>query len=309
LSIVDVILLADHQTRVVVGGAAMLGLTGGVVGVFALLRKRALLADALAHATLPGVAAAFLLVSWMGGNGKRLPFLLAGAVVAALAAAAVVTGLRRYTRLKEDAILGVVLSVFFGAGVVLLSVIRKHPHGSAAGLEGFIFGKAASMTGADVMLIAGSAALVLLVVLVMFKELRLLCFDAEFSTSQGYSPRVLDALLMLLVIVVSVIGLQAVGLVLVIALLVIPAAAARLCTHRLSRMVALAGGFGAISGWVGSSASGMSKSLPSGASIVIAAASIFFVCLLTGPAQGVIPRRLRRRVDLSKHAPVEGAAP
>ncbi len=297
-SIVDVLLLRDHQTRVVVIGAALLGMTGGVVGVFTLLRKRALLADALAHATLPGVAGAFLLASWLGFSGKNLPVLLAGASFSAVLAACAVTLFRRHTRLKEDAVLGAVLSVSFGIGIVLLSIVQQVPTGGSAGLEGFIFGKTASMTVDDVKLIAGCAAIALGTVAALFKELRLLCFDADFASGAGFSTKLLDLVLMGLVILVSVVGLQAVGLVMVISVLIIPAVSARLCTHRLSKMIVLAGGLGGLSGWLGATASGLSANLPSGATIVLASAGLFFFCLLFGPASGMLPRLGRARANL-----------
>ncbi len=289
-----VLTLQDYNTRVVVLGTALLGLTAGMVGVFMLLRKRALLGDALSHATLPGIGIAFILMSQWGGNGKWLPGLLLGAAVSGAIGIAGVLLIRRWTRLKEDAALGVVLSVFFGLGVAILGVIQKMDTGNAAGLSSFIYGKTASMLAADTYLIAGAAGLVAVGCLLLFKEFGLLCFDAEFAAAQGWPTLLLDTLMLTLVILVTVIGLQAVGLILMIALLVIPPAAARFWTQRLSRMTLISALIGAMSGYFGSVVSATQPNLPAGAIIVLVASALFVISLTFGPARGVVFRFIAR---------------
>lgn len=293
-SILDVLTLQQYQTRVVVIGASLLGAAAGLVGSFLLLRRRALLADTLSHATLPGVAGAFIITTHLGATTKSLFALLVGAAVASMIAGAAVTLLARFTRLKQDAILAIVLSVFFGFGEVLRSIVQKLPGGSAAGLEGFIFGKTATMTRDDATLIAVSSMLIVLVCLALFKELRLLCFDADFARGQGWPVAALDLMLMTLVILVTVVGLQAVGLILIIALLVIPPTAARFWTDQLRTMILLSTFFGALSAWLGASLSGVFSSLPSGATIVLVSSAIFGISLVAGSAHGLVARWLRQ---------------
>lgn len=293
-AVVDVLTLQQYQTRVVVIGASLLGAACGLVGSFMLLRRRALLADTLSHATLPGVAGAFLIATSFGGAGKQLPILLAGAAIASVIAGACVTLLSQLTRLKQDAVLAIVLSVFFGFGTVLSSIVQQSSSGSAAGLESFIFGKTATLTRTDAYLIGGAGLLALCVCIALFKELRLLCFDQDFARGQGWPVGVLDAVLMALVVLVTVIGLQAVGLILIIALLVIPAAAARFWTHNLRTMITLSTLIGAISAWVGTSISGLYSELPSGATIVLCSAIFFGISALFGTAGGVVSRALER---------------
>lgn len=293
-SIIDVLTLQQYQTRVVVIGASLLGAASGLVGSFLLLRRRALLADTLSHATLPGVAGAFIITTQFGSTSKSLVALLIGAAIASVIAGAAVTLLARFTRLKQDAVLAIVLSVFFGFGEVLRSVVQKLPGGSAAGLEGYIFGKTATMTRDDATLIAVSSILILLVCLSLFKEFRLLCFDSDFARGQGWPVGALDLLLMTLVILVTVVGLQAVGLILIIALLVIPPAAARFWTNQLRVMIFLSTLFGAASAWLGASLSGVFASLPSGATIVLVSSSFFAISLVFGRANGVAIRWLRQ---------------
>ncbi len=253
-----VLLVEDYNTRVVLLGTTLLGLAAGAVGNFTLLRKRALMGDALSHATLPGVGLAFVIVTWAGGDGKSLPLLLAGAAVSGTLGLAAILAIRNATRLKEDAALGIVLSVFFGAGVAVLGVAQQMPTGHAAGLEAFIYGKAASMGALDAQLIGAAALVVTVACALLFKELRLLCFDEAFAGSRGYPVLMLDALLMLLVVLVTLIGLQAVGLILMVALLVVPAAAARFWTERMSSMALISAAIGGASALVGAAMSAVS---------------------------------------------------
>lgn len=287
--------IAQYNTIVVLLGTGLLGLAAGVVGSFLLLRKRALLGDALSHATLPGIAGAFLVMVALGGAGKWLPGLLAGAAISGALGVTMILAIVHTTRIKEDAALGIVLSVFFGVGVVLLSLIQNLPTGSAAGLESFIYGKTASMLAFDAWLIGIAAAVVLVLCALLFKELKLLCFDGDFAGSLGWPVVVLDVVLMAMVVAVTVIGLQAVGLILVIALLIIPASAARFWTERLGRMTLLAGVLGAASGLGGAAASAVFPRLPAGAMIVLVAGGLFALSMLLGGTRGVLAQLWRQR--------------
>lgn len=297
--------LQDHNTRVVVLGTALLGAAAGAVGSFVLLRKRALIGDALAHATLPGVALAFIATVALGFTRASQLTLLLGATVTGLLGVAAMKALSSLTRIKDDAAMAVVLSVFYGAGVALLSVAQRLPGGNAAGLESFIYGKTASMVTADALLIGVAAAVVAGAVLLLFKELTLLSFDPAYAAARGYPVGGLDAVNLALVVAVTVIGLQAVGLILVIALLIIPAAAARFWTDRLHRMVLLSAGIGTLACLTGALASALVPKLPSGAAIVLTAAGLFFVSMMLGTARGLLPRLLERhrlsRRELHRH--------
>jgi manganese/zinc/iron transport system permease protein len=294
-NLLRVLSLQDHNTRVVLLGTSLLGAAAGAVGAFTLLRKRALIGDALSHATLPGVALAFIVSVALGQTLRSQAVLLIGATVTGILGVAAVHLLERFTRLKQDAAMGIVLSVFYGLGVALLGVAQRMPGANAAGLESFIYGKTASMVSADALLIAAAAAAVSLTVAALFKELSLLSFDAEFAAARGYPVTVLDGVMLALVVAVTVIGLQAVGLILVIALLIIPAAAARFWTHRLGRMVLLSAGLGAAACLMGSVVSALATRIPSGATIVLVAAGLFFFSLLFGRARGIVPRWIEHR--------------
>lgn len=287
----DVALLRNHNTRLVVLSTAFLGVASGAIGSFLLLRKRSLMGDALSHATLPGIGIAFGVMIALGGTGKWLPGLLIGATVSGVVGLLVMVAIQRTTRLRDDVAMGLVLSVFFGLGVAVLGVVQRLPN--AAGLEGFIYGKPASIVMADFYLISILAVVVVVISIALFKEFKLLCFDDGFAGSQGWPVLALDILLLALVTAVTVIGLQAVGLILIIAFLITPPAAARFWTNNLPVMMLLAGFIGGVSGWMGSSISALLPRLPAGAVIVVVAAVIFLVSMFLAPSRGVLGRWLR----------------
>ncbi|TWU39669.1 metal ABC transporter permease [Novipirellula artificiosorum] len=291
----DLFLLRDYNTKVVVIATTLLGCAAGVVGTFTLLRKRALMGDALSHATLPGIAIAFMIATTMGGNGKSLPLLLLGASVSGMLGVAVILLLRNFTRLKEDTALGAVLSVFFGAGMALLGIVTQMQGGNAAGLEAFIYGKTASMGFDQAVLISLVALICTTASALLFKEFKLLCFDEGFAGSRGFPVILLDLALMALVVLVCIVGLQAVGLILMIALLVIPAASARFWTDRMQWIVMISAALGAMGGMLGAGISAVFSKLPSGATIVLVCGVFFAFSLVFGVRRGLLVRLLRRR--------------
>ncbi len=290
----NVLFLRDYNTRLVVICTMLLGCACGLMGGFLLLRKRSLMGDTLSHATLPGVGLSFMLAVALGGDGKSLPILLAGAAITGVIGCAAVLFIREQTRIKDDAAMGIVLSVFFGAGVAILGVIQTMPEGSAAGLESFIYGKTASMVMSDFQILVLVTICVITCSLLLFKEFRLLCFDENFAAALGWPVKFLDILLLALITAVTVAGLQAVGLILIIAFLITPAAAARFWTNQLDRMLVLSALIGAASGWLGASLSAFIPRLPAGAVIVLVAALFFVVSMLIGTERGVMIRFLRQ---------------
>ena len=289
------LLLEDYNTRVVVAGASLLGAAAGLVGSFMLLRRRALMGDALSHATWPGIVLAYVVLVVCGVEKEhQLPFLMLGGLLSGCAGVATVLFIRKFTRLKEDTALGVVLSVYFGLGVALWGIVQKMPEGHAAGLETFIYGKAASMNFTDVAWIVGVALTALLFSIAVFKELKLLCFDDGYAGSRGMPVLALDLALMAIVVAVCIVGLQAVGLILMIALLVIPAAAARFWARNLTSLLWISSLIGLASGWFGTLSSGLLPGLPSGAMIVLVCSLVFLFSMAFGASRGVVVRAVRR---------------
>jgi manganese/zinc/iron transport system permease protein len=279
-----------YNTIVVMCGTSLLGAVSGLVGSFAVLRRRALTGDALAHSALPGLCIAFFVL-----QEKSLGWMLFGAFVSGVIGICIVAGLRRLTRIKEDAAIGIVLSTFYGLGIVLLAIIqRKTTTGSQAGLKSFILGKTAGMLFNDVLLIGGVALLCLILVSLLFKEFKVIAFDPDFAGTQGWPVMALDLLLMMMIALTVVIGLPAVGVVLISALLITPAAAARFWTDQLGRMLVISGVMGLLIGAIGTLISAKSTlflsdrfPLPAGAVIVLVAAMFFVVSLFFAPKRGV----------------------
>jgi len=178
---------AGYNAAVVTAGAGLLGLAAGGAGAFVFLRKRALVSDAISHATLPGIGLAFLLMVTLGGDGRSLAGLILGSAISAGIGLLVVDWLTRKTRLSEDAAIGAVLSVFFGAGVVLLTVIQNTSGGRQAGLEGFLLGSTAGMLFDEAVLIAVAGAVTALLVFTMRRPMTMVAFDPEFAASNGVS--------------------------------------------------------------------------------------------------------------------------
>lgn len=276
--------------RNVLLGASILGATGGVLGCFALLRRQSLLGDALAHAALPGVCLGYLLT----GSKTPLP-LFAGALVAGLAGSLAILAIVRWSRIKQDTAIGIVLSVFFGVGIVLLTWIQHLPAGNQSGLDKFLFGQAATLVEDDVRAMAILSGLVLLAVALFYKELQLLSFDPEFGASVGLPMRRIEVLLTTLLVTVVVVGLQTVGVVLIVATLVTPAAAARQWTDRLTTMLLVSAAIGAGSGAVGALASATVARLPTGPMIVLVASAVLVVSLLAAPERGLVWAYARER--------------
>lgn len=282
-------LFRDPNAQWILMGSMLLGLSSGVLGSFAYLRKQSLMGDALAHAALPGVCIAFMLT-----GSKSIFFFLLGAIVAGLAATFGIGYVTRNSRIKQDTALGIVLSVFFGLGIVLLTKIQHGGSGNQSGLDKFLFGQAASMVLSDVITMAVVALLLTMVCALLFKEFKLLSFDPGFAKGIGLPVAFLDQFMMFLIVVAVVVGIQAVGVVLMSALLITPAVSARYWTEKLGVMVALSGVFGALSGFFGTLLSGMANNMPTGPLTVLAATFFFVVSVLFAPRRGLLAKLLER---------------
>jgi len=288
-------LFADYTLRTVALGAAILGAVSGVLGTFVVLRQQSLLGDAVSHAALPGIGIAFIL------TGSKAPLILMiGAGVAGWLATAVVLLITTHSRIKYDSALGLVLSVFFGIGLVLLTFIQKSPNANQAGLDSFLFGQAASLILQDVIIMTAMGGITLAVIVLFWKEFKLLSFDREFAHSLVLPVRGLDFGLSTMAVIAIIIGLQTVGVVLMSAMIIAPAVAARQWTDRLGVMTLVAMVIGALSGAGGTIVSISAPNLPTGPIIVICATAGVGVSLLAAPRRGIIWQRIRQTIQNRK---------
>ncbi len=271
-------------------GSVLLGLTGGILGVFAVLRKQGLLGDALAHSALPGIAIAFLVM-----QSKFLPGLLLGAIISGLIGAFFIYALVKYTKVKMDSAMATILSVFFGLGILILTHIQKLPMASQSGLESFLFGNASAILREDIMFISIAFVFVLLIVAIFWKELKLFIFDLDFSRIIGFKREILEFVFMSILVISVVMSLQVVGVVLTAAVLITPAVSAMMWSNRLFSVVLLSAFFGVLATGTGAVISAVSVKMPTGPVIVLTLFFVFLFSFFLAPKKGLLWRFLKRR--------------
>lgn len=283
-------LLFDYTLRTVALGSAVLGAVSGTLGVFAVLRREALLGDAISHAALPGIVLAFMLT-----GSKSTAVLVAGAFAAGWLGMGLMRIVTRNTRIPGESALGIVLSVFFGIGLMLLTFVQRKPDAAQAGLETFLFGQAATLVQGDVVVIAGLGLASLAVVILLWKEFKVLSFDPEFGASLGLEMRAVELVLTTVLVLAIVTGLQTVGVVLMAAMVVAPAAAARQWTDGLGTMVWLSALFGGLAGAIGAVLSSTAAGLPTGPTIVLTVSVFVLISLTVAPRRGLLWNWMRTR--------------
>lgn len=282
------LIFTDYTLQIVSLGSAILGIISGVLGSFAVIRKESLLGDAVSHAALPGIALAFLIT-----QTKRTEVLLVGALISGLIATFLILSISKYSRIKFDSALALILSVFFGGGMVLLTHIQKIPNANQAGLDKFIFGQASTLLKSDIKVMAILGVILIALVIIFWKEFQLVCFDVDYAESLGFSTKKITTLLFAMIVTSIIIGLQTVGVILMSAMLTAPAVAARQWTDKLSVMVILSATFGAIAGVIGTILSSVVSKLPTGPTIVIVISTIVIFSLAFAPNRGVIWKYFR----------------
>lgn len=259
--------------------SVLIGIISGVIGCFIILRGLSLMGDAISHAVLPGVA-----VSYMVGSSYFF-----GASVFGLIAAGLIGFINNRTKLKNDTAIGIVFSAFFALGIILISFAK-----SATDLYHILFGNVLAVRHSDIVTTVIVGVFVLLFVLVFFKELKLSSFDPTMAKASGLNTTIIHYALMFMLTLVAVSSLQTVGTVLVIAMLITPAATAFMLTDRLSTMIFMAAGIGALSAAIGLLFS-YSYNLASGATIVLTCAVFFILAFVFSPKKGIISYKKENR--------------
>jgi manganese/zinc/iron transport system permease protein len=286
---------SQPNVRLVALGSMLLGAAAGVVGCFAYLRKQSLVGDAVAHAILPGIVTAFVI-----GENKHPAYLVLGALISGWIAVLSIDYLTNKTKLKSDTVIGLVLSVFFGLGIFMLTAVQHTELGNQAGLDKFLFGKAASMSPADVNTFGLLAIVILVTVLFFFKTFKVVTFNRDYALALGLPVRTAEFTLSTLTVLAIITGIQAVGVVLMAALLITPAAAARSWSNRLVPMLAIAAGIGSFGGLAGSYISYLAPKMPTGPWIVIVISAVALFSLLFAPNRGVLAKLQRQRKNQQK---------
>ena len=275
--------------KYVVFGSILLSISSAVVGCFTFIKKKSLVGDVVSHAVLPGICISFL------ATGSKDPFMLIiGAFISGWVSILVMDAIIRNTKIKEDAATGLSLSVFFGIGILLMTYIQHSGNAAQSGLDTFLFGKAAALVGKDLLAFSVIALIVLLTVYLLYKEFKLISFDPQFARVIGLPIKRLEMILTSITVLAVVTGIQAVGVVLMAAMLITPAAAARFWTNRLSLMILLASVFGAFSGISGAFISYSAPSMPTGPWMVMILSIIALISFFFAPEKGILIRQWRR---------------
>ena len=294
-----------YNFQIVLLGTTILGIGCGVLGVFMFHQKRALISDAISHATLPGITIAYLILVAFNLSERSLGAFIVGALISASISIFLYRILRKVRGVHDDAIIAILLSSFFGLGIAFLGIIQKQLHGHAAGLGQYIYGDAASMLQSDVFIILIVASVAIFIIVLFLKEIVAVTFDKEYAQSIGIRIGFIDGLLLFLTVLVTVAGLQAVGLILVISLFIIPALAAKYWTEKIIMHMVIAMIFAACSAISGTICSALFTNLPTGAAIVLSAGIIFIVSVLAGVRRGLLSvviaeKRIRTRFNLAQ---------
>lgn len=280
----------DPNVVFVVVGISFLSISAAMVGTFTFLDKKALIGDAISHAVLPGVCLAFMLA------GTKNPYwIVLGAFTTGALATYAISWISEETKLKEDTVIASVLSVFFGAGIVLMTKLQQTGNAALSGLDHFLFGNAISIIGDDILVYGTLALLTILAILFFYKEFQLLIFNKDFAKVIGLPVRLLEFLFNSLMVLAVVTGIQAIGVVLMAALLITPAAAAKFWTDRLSTMLLIAVMIALFSGISGAYISFVLPNMPTGPWVVVVLSALAFFSFFFSHKKGLITRWYSKR--------------
>ncbi|WP_341907828.1 metal ABC transporter permease [Fluviicola taffensis] len=275
----------DLSIWIVFIGTALIGVSAALVGTFTFLQKKSLIGDAISHSILPGIVLAYIV------SGQRNTIILMlGAFIAGWLATQQISWLQRKTKLKSDTIVAATLSIFFALGLAMLSYIQGRPDDGQAGLSDFLFGKIAALNIEDLYLFSVVSFLIIAITFFRYRVMFSFAFNKEFMISKGFSLRWNDFILNSMTILVVAMGVQAVGVVLMSALLIIPVLTARMLTYKLRSLISLSLIFGTSSSLIGSYISILGKNIPTGPCIIM----VLSVCAISVALLVRIPFKSRR---------------
>lgn len=297
-------ILLSSNMKWVLASATVLGIAAGAVGCLSYFRRQNLMSDSLAHAALPGVVIAFLII-----GEKNLPLLIIGAAISALIGAFFIQLISTSSRISEDSSMGMILSIFYGFGIMLLTIANRVAGGNKSGLNNFIFGQAAAMVRTDVYTMLILAIVIIFALVFAFKEWKVYLFDPDFARGLGLSSKGMNAFYLVLLVTTIVIGIQAVGVILIAALMIIPAVSARYWSHSFSGMIVLAATIGGVSGATGTIVSALGSGWPTGPFIVLAAAFFFILSMIFGKEKGLLIQYIQYKKKQQEVAKLKVSVP
>ena len=285
----------DYTFYKILIGTSLIGITTGILGCFTLLNRQSLLGDTIAHATLPGLTGMFLIVLH-----QSYILLLLGAGLSGLLGALCVHLITSNSSLKKDAALGIILSTFFGVGIIFLTMIQKLPGAHQAGIDKFLFGQAATLLYHDIYILTIITTIVLMTVIFLWKEFAIISFDQAYAQSIGMPVNTINIILTILIVLTIIVGLQTVGLILISSFLIAPALAARQWTSSLKTTVMLSIFFSLAATTTGTFISCIAPHIPTGPAIVIISTTITLLSIIASPT-GLIVQRFYKNSNSAKN--------
>ncbi len=280
----------NRATNVVILGTIFLGISSALVGCFTFLQRRSLIGDSIAHSLLPGIGIGFLI-----SGEKNIPMLLLCSTLTGLASVYFIDFLQKRTKLKSDTLIALTLSMFFGFGLLILSYIQSSGNAAQSGLDHFLFGKAAAILEQDLYAYGSVSLVVIILVIVFFKAFMMVSFNPAFGEALGLPVKLYRFLLTTLTVIVISTGIQIVGVVLMAAMLLTSAGAARYWTTQLKTLIFLAAVFGSLAGLIGAFISYTLPQMPTGPWIVVVLSIFLVISMLFAPRKGVIATQMKRR--------------
>lgn len=290
--------LNSYTFKVVTIGCSLLAMISAIIGNFAVLKKESLLGDGVAHASLAGVCMAFLLT-----GRKEMYILLLGALIVGLICISLIHYIQIYSKIKFDSVIAMMLSSFFGFGLVLLTYLKKIPGAKKAGLNRFIFGQASTLVVKDIYFIVAIGLLLLFMIILFWKEIKISIFDKEYAKTLGIDSDKIRFMVSVLLVINIILGIQIAGVILITAMIIAPAVAARQWSDKLLTVVIISAIFGFLSGAFGSIISTLDTSLPTGPLIVVISSFFVIFSLVFSVKEGIVVKlykNYKRNKDLKE---------
>jgi len=294
-TLIDFISFKDPNVFYVVFGMFCICIGSSLIGTFAYLRKRSLIGDAVAHSLLPGICLGFILA-----GEKNMLFLFIGAFLTGWLSTFLVDYIVNHSKIKQDAAIGIVLSTFFAFGIVLLTFIQKGGYTDQGGLNSFLFGQAAAINKDELLLFAVITGIIIMGIVLFYRQFVAVSFNVDYAKSIGLPVKTIEFLMTSLTVLSIAAGIQALGVVLMSALIVTPAAAARFWTHQLRKMLVISVLFSVASGFVGAYVSYSNSGVPTGPWVVMILSVITLLSFLFSTRRGILSRYLKNRKNKMK---------
>lgn len=310
----ELISLSDYwgtySFRVMTAGAILVGFFAGTFGSLLYVRKQSLVSDVIGHSSIAGIVGAFVIASLMGADGQSILVLTIGATISGLLAVATTNLIAEKSKVGVEAAMAISLAIYYGGGMVALRLLSFSHFSGRSGISQYLFGNAATMRQIDVLIVAILGFTALLIVVIFWKEIALFAFDPVGAQAAGFSGNLLIAIVTLCTTVGIVIGVKSVGVVLMVAFAIIPAAAARQWTDHLPVLFLLAGAIGALSGGFGSYLAVSIGKVPTGPVIVVILSLVLAISLVFSPHRSLLAYRYRRRRHIQhlKHEQEDNAS-